>query len=459
MPVLRNLLRKVVRYEPHELRALLWAFAFFYFVLAAYYVLRPLRESFAVKAELDLLASFSLTFGIMLIVMPLYELLVARFQRRMLVALVYRFFMLQIGAFWLLFAFFDAGKSPGISQCFFVWLTVFNVLIVAVFWSVLVDLFNKDQGRRLFGFIAAGGTFGALSGSIVTSTVAQQIGSANIFVISFCLLEAAVQCSRYAVRAGRAASTTANTPVLASARDAENAHGSDSRGPRLFTGLQFVLRSNLLLFIALYLLCATISASFGYAQQNAVVRAQQLEDDARTQLFANINLVGQLLAGLLQAVFAARIVRRFGLGVTLAVLPVFHVLANLTLGCSPYLAPMFELVIIMDVLRRGIGLGLTTPAREVLFTTLPSEQKYPAKYFIDTVVFRGGDAVALAIYRVTGAAADIATTALLVAPLGLVWAALALLLGRLHADGKPARGGSSTGQSEDEGPNLFVNRG
>lgn len=444
MRMLRSLLRKVVHYEPHELRALLWAFAFFFCVLAAYYVLRPLRESFAIEAELDLLDAFSLTFSIMLVVMPLYELLVARFQRRALVALVYRVFMMQIAAFWLLYAYFDAGSSLWISQCFFVWLTVFNVLIVAVFWSVLVDLFNKDQGRRLFGFVAAGGTLGAIAGSLVTSTVAKQIGSANIFVISFCLLEVAIQCSRYAVKASRAWPAIAPLPVLTNPSAPDATLDPESRGPRLFAGIQLLLRSELLLFVALYLLCATISATFGYAQQNAVVSAQQLERDERTQLFANLNLVAQLLAGLLQAVFAARIVRRFGLGITLAVLPVFHVLANLALGFSSYLTPMFELVLIIEVLRRGIGFGLTTPAREVLFTTLPSGQKYPAKYFIDTVVFRGGDVLALAIYRVTGAATDIATTALALAPLGLVWAALALWLGRLHADGKSTRRGPVT---------------
>src|SRR5512147_2395097 len=181
--------------RPEEIRALAWSFAYFFCLLAAYYVLRPLRDEMGVAGGVrNLQWLFTATFAVMLAAVPLFGAVVARLPRRRFIPVVYHFFVANIAIFWLLLA-LDVGKVH-VARVFFVWISVFNLFAVSVFWSFMADLFSSEQGKRLFGFIAAGGSAGALAGPALTVWLAGALGPVNLLIVAGLLLEVAVLCAR-----------------------------------------------------------------------------------------------------------------------------------------------------------------------------------------------------------------------------------------------------------------------
>jgi len=162
---------------------MLWSFAYFFCLLAAYYLLRPLRDEMGIAGGVkNLQWLFTATFLVMLAAVPLYGLLVARLPRRRFIPVVYRFFALNIAAFWLLLL-LGIGTQT-VARVFFVWISVFNLFAVSVFWSFMADLFSSEQGKRLFGFIAAGGSAGALLGPAMTVGLAVALGAVNLLIVA-----------------------------------------------------------------------------------------------------------------------------------------------------------------------------------------------------------------------------------------------------------------------------------
>src|SRR3989337_1666463 len=189
-PVLNRWLARVVAVRPGEIRALLWSFAYFFCLLAGYYVLRPLRDEMGIAGGVrNLQWLFTATFVVLLAAVPLFGAVVAKLPRRRFIPLVYHFFVVNIAIFWLLLS-FDIGKQ-NVARVFFVWISVFNLFAVSVFWSFMADLFASDQGKRLFGLIAAGGSAGALVGPAVTVWLAVPLGPVNLLILAAVLLEAA----------------------------------------------------------------------------------------------------------------------------------------------------------------------------------------------------------------------------------------------------------------------------
>ncbi|MBI2226115.1 MAG: MFS transporter, partial [Betaproteobacteria bacterium] len=185
---------RVVAVRPGEIRALLWSFAYFFCLLAGYYVLRPLRDEMGIAGGVrNLQWLFTATFVVLLAAVPLFGAVVAKLPRRRFIPLVYHFFVVNIAIFWLLLS-FDIGKQ-NVARVFFVWISVFNLFAVSVFWSFMADLFAAEQGKRLFGFIAAGGSAGALAGPALTIWLAAAIGPVNLLIVAAVLLEAAVLCA------------------------------------------------------------------------------------------------------------------------------------------------------------------------------------------------------------------------------------------------------------------------
>ena len=208
-------LARVVAVRPGELRSLGWSFAYFFCLLAGYYVLRPLRDEMGIAGGVrNLQWLFTATFAAMLAAVPLFGAVVARLPRRRFIPLVYHFFVANIAIFWLLLA-LDVGKVH-VARVFFVWISVFNLFAVSVFWSFMADLFSSEQGKRLFGFIAAGGSAGALAGPAITVWLAVPLGPVNLLILAAVLLEAAVLCARRlefaAPQAGRADAALPPTP-------------------------------------------------------------------------------------------------------------------------------------------------------------------------------------------------------------------------------------------------------
>src|SRR6185503_8740492 len=194
-PPALSFLTRFVAVRPEEVRALLWSFAYFFSLLAAYYILRPLRDEMGVAGGVrNLQWLFTATFVTMLAAVPCYGALVARLPRRRFIPLVYHFFVANLALFWLLLTL--GVERETVARVFFVWISVFVLFAVSVFWSFMADVWRSEQGKRLYGFIAAGGSAGALAGPAITIGLAGTIGAVNLLIVAALLLEAAVLCSR-----------------------------------------------------------------------------------------------------------------------------------------------------------------------------------------------------------------------------------------------------------------------
>jgi AAA family ATP:ADP antiporter len=404
---LHRALSRLVPVRPDEVRALLWSFAYFFCLLASYYVLRPLRDEMGVAGGVkNLHWLFTATFVVMLAAVPLFGAVVARLPRQRFVPLVYHFFAANIAIFWLLLT-FDVSRTE-VARVFFVWISVFNLFAVSVFWSFMADLFVSDQGKRLFGFIAAGGSAGALAGPALTVWLAGPLGPVNLLIIAALLLEAAVFCAHRLEAAApkgpgapeRETSTSTQAPI----------------GGNAFAGFPLLFRSPYLSGIALWVLLLSITGTFLYFQQANIVASASQDPAVRTRIFASIDLAAGILTLIVQAVATGRLIERFGIGFA-------------ALAASPVLA----LVVAFQAIQRTANFAISNPAREVLFTAVAREEKYKAKYLIDGVVFRGGDALSGWLFNLLRAAGiELAAIAAGTVPVAIGWMALALLLGRAH---------------------------
>ncbi len=416
-------LAKVVAVRPGEARALAWSFAYFFCLLAGYYVLRPLRDEMGIAGGVrNLPWLFTATFFVMLAVVPVYGAVVAKLPRRRFIPLVYHFFVANIAIFWVLLA-LDIG-AVHVARVFFVWISVFNLFAVSVFWSFMADLYASEQGKRLFGFIAAGGSAGALLGPAVTVGLAVPLGHVNLLVIAALLLEAAVLC---ALRLEAAASDLkAQAPAPAApARGPETA----PIGGGWLAGITLLARSRYLAGIALWVALLSLAGTFLYFQQANIVAAASDDPAVRTRIFATIDLAVGILTLLVQFVATGRLIARFGAGPAVALLPAVFCLGFVAL----WLAPALWIVIAFQAVQRTANFAISNPAREVLFTVLEREEKYKAKNVIDIVVFRGGDAVSGWLFAaLRGAGFELGAISLATVPVTAAWLALALALGRMH---------------------------
>lgn len=432
-PTLRPWLERLVVLRSGELPALLWSFAYFFCLLAGYYVLRPLRDEMGIAGGVrNLQWLFTATFVVMLGAVPLFGAVVARLPRRRFIPLVYHFFVANIAVFWLLLS-FDLAKVQ-VARVFFVWISVFSLFTVSIFWSFMADLFSSEQGKRLFGFIAAGGSAGALLGPLVTVGLAQPLGPVNLLIVAALLLELAVFCARRlesaAVRlehaAGRGSSEPTSAVPSSVTRPAISAE-TTGLGGRWLDGVVLLLRSPYLGGIALWVALLSLAGTFLYFQQAAIVAAASDEPSVRVRIFAVIDLSIGVLTIAVQCLATGRLMARFGVGAAAAFLPCVFTLGFVALVLSPTLA----VVIIFQAVQRTANFAISNPAREVLFTVVDRAEKYKAKNVIDIVVFRGADAFNGWLFAaLRGAGLESGMISMATLPLTLAWAALAVALGR-----------------------------
>jgi AAA family ATP:ADP antiporter len=436
---------RVVALRPGEGRALAWSFTYFFCLLAGYYVLRPLRDEMGIAGGVrNLQWLFTATFVAMLAAVPVFGAMVARLPRRRFIPLVYHFFVANIAIFWLLLT-LDVGKVH-VARVFFVWISVFNLFAVSVFWSFMADLFASEQGKRLFGFIAAGGSAGALLGPALTVGLAVPLGPVNLLFVAALFLELAVLCARQlesaAMSAGRAQPAPTLEPAAAAAtmQPAPPAQAAALGGGWL-AGIGMVLRSPYLAGIALWVFLLSLAGTFLYFQQANIVAAASDDPAVRTRIFATIDLAIGILTIIVQFFATGRLIARFGVGRAAAALPLVFFLGFLALAFTP----MLLVVIAFQAIQRTANFALSNPAREVLFTVLEREEKYKAKNVIDIVVFRGADAASGWLFAVLrGAGLELSTISLATVPLAGAWLVLALALGRAQerraGPGVPPRG-------------------
>jgi len=436
---LHGVLRRAVDVQPDEVRAMLMAFVYFFFVLSGYFVLRPIRDAVAAASGVSKLPwLFAGTLTMTLICNPLFSALVVRFPVRRFIAITYHFFIANLLGFYVLMRI--ASPTEGstvdvwVGRAFFVWTSVFNLFVVSVFWCFMADVFRSDQGKRLFGFIGVGGTLGSIVGSAATAVLAPRIGAVNLLLVSAVLLEIAVlTVVRFPARQG-----SADAPASRRALDEAAIGGS------MWAGFSHVARSPYLLGISVFLILYTLGSTFLYFEQADIVGHTYASRAARTEVLAQIELAVQVLTVVVQVFFTGRIIRWLGLAAALALLPLLTMIGFGALGAIP----VFATLAIFTVVRRASNFALTNPSMEVLFTVVPREDKYKAKSFIETFVYRGGDQ--LSAWAYAGLAAlglGFSGIAFSAVPLAAVWLVLGLWLGR-----KQARMAEEQGQgSRDSG--------
>jgi len=421
--VLRRSLERFVRVQAHETAALLWAFSYFFALLCSYYIVRPMRDEMGVAGGVDNLQwLFTGTFVAMLAAVPLFGWVSSRFAPRRFVPLVYYFFIANLLLFFALFA--SDLTHAWVARAFFVWASVFNLFVVSVFWSFMADIFSNEQAGRMFGFIAAGGTCGALAGPLITTLLAVPLGATNLLPVSAFFLGWAVVCVRRL-------SAWSETSRRAQRAEAEPAGAQQPMGGGLFDGIRLVLNSPYLLGICLLMLLLTTLATFLYFQQAQIIGKHFADPAQRTALFAAIDLAVNSLTILIQVFVTGRLVRWLGLGATLALVPLLLAAGFLVLGFAPLLA----VLVVVQVVRRAGNYAIMRPAREMLYVVLGKQEKYKAKNFIDTVVYRGGDLVSAWLYAgLRGLGLGLGEIAWLAVPLAGLWGWLGYVLGRRQTE-------------------------
>jgi len=416
-----GILSRVVEVRPGESRALLWSFAYFFCLLAAYYVLRPVRDEMGLASGIKNLPwLFTATFFVMLAVVPVYGALVARISRKKFIPLVYHFFTANILIFWFMLT--QGIALAPTAQVFFVWISVFNLFAVSVFWSFMADLFGSEQGKRLFGFIAAGGSAGALLGPTIATTLAEPLGRANLLIIAALLLQAAVFC---AIRLETAAAEfKAQNPGSPQPQDSPQALGGS-----WIAGIGMIARSPYLAGIALWVALLSLAGTFLYFQQAEIVRALSDDPNKRTAIFARIDLAVSLLTIVVQFFATGKLIQRFGAGAAAGFLPFVFALGFVALWASP----MLWVIIAFQAAQRAANFAISNPAREVLFTVVEREEKYKAKNVIDNVVFRGSDMLSGWLFHaLRGVGLELGAISLATLPVVAAWLLLALKLGRMQ---------------------------
>ena len=412
-----HLLKRMIDVRPAEVRALGWSWLFIFSVLFSYYILRPIRDEMGVAGGVENLQwLFTGTLIGMLAVNPPFAALVARLPRVKFIAISYRFFAANLLLFAAALHWASAEQDIWIGRAFFIWASVFNLFVVSVFWAMMVDVFDADQGKRLFGVIAAAATLGGIFGSSVTAALAKQVSPIYLLLASALLLELAVFCVR---RLSRLSEALSRRPTAAG--------GEAPIGGSMLAGLAHAFNSAFLINVSLYILLFAITSTFLYFQQADIVKQSFADRGARTAFFANVDLWVNVLTLGAQLFLTGQVLRLIGVALTLALLPLVSIVGFGALALTPTVA----VVVAYQVIRRAGNFAFARPTREVLFTVVPREDKYKAKSFIDTVIYRLGDQVGAWSYAGLGAVGIALTGISMVAvPVSIAWLINGLWLGR-----------------------------
>ncbi len=408
-------LRRATGARSGEIEASAWAFTCFFALLAAYYVLRPIRDEMAIQiGQASLHEVFTLVFVTMLAVAPVFGWLTGRFARRRLLPWLYAFFIANLLAF---HAAFEAGgtQSGAVARAFFVWVSVFNLFAVSVFWSLMADLFTTGQAQRLYGFIAAGGTAGALAGPSLTAGLVTLIGAKGMLFVSVAFLALVIvavrRLSGWAERSGATGTAEAAEPLAGG----------------VWSGITDLVRSPYLLGICLFLFLYSLLSTFLYFQQTELVPAAIADSALRTRLLALVDLAVNVLALLVQVLAFGTLMRRLGTAFMLAAMPVVAIVGFALLALHPVLATL----VAFGIARRAGEYAISKPARETLFNVLPPEQKYKAKNVIDTLIHRFGDTSSSWIFAgLKGLGLSLTAMSWIAVPIAGAWLGTALAMGR-----------------------------
>jgi AAA family ATP:ADP antiporter len=368
----------IAEVEPREVKAVVISFVYFFFLLASYFILRPLRDTMGtVYGVAHLQELFTGTFLLSFVVAPVFAGLASRMRLAVFLPWVYGFIAITMLLFYFLFQ--SDPNDRWIAAAFYVWLSTFNLLIVSVFWSLLADIFSSAQAERLFGFIAAGGSVGAISAPAFITLFVNAVGTNTLLLIS----AAGFTITAFLVRLLEAE----KRKLVATDEAAQKTTLDHSLGGNPFDGFMLLFRSRYLLMIALFVLLMTWISTVIYFQLGDLISKEFASNAARTQAYASIDLATNTFAMLIQLFGTGRFIQRFGVTTALLLNPLIIVVAFLAVAVSPVLLVLGGVQVVRRVSEYAIG----KPGRDILFTVVGQQSKYKAKNVIETVIYRFGD--------------------------------------------------------------------
>lgn len=419
-----RLLHKMVQVRREEIAPLMWGWLYIFSLLCAYYIIRPIRDTISTVAGAHTLPwLFSAVLVTMLLLQWPYNFLTQRLPRERFIAYSYHFCSLILLIFAALFFLPGGLNNRWVGRVFFIWVSVFNLFAVSVFWALIVDVFDTRRGKRLFGLLAAAATVGAIAGSAMTALLARHLSTSTLLVLSALLVQisvfSAVRLSRRGVRL--------KTPSTESGVRAEPVKKAENALTPLLAGIRQTLKSPYLLGICGYILFYSVTSTLLYFQQATIVKQAFGNEAQRTAFFASVDLAINIITLLCQLTVTGKIISRFGTPYTLALLPLVSIVGFAWLGWAPSLT----ILVGFTILRRAINFALARPSREILFTVVSKQEKYHAKVFIDTLVYRAGDQIGAWSYQVLGILGlALAPMAIFSVALACGWTLLSVLLGK-----------------------------
>jgi AAA family ATP:ADP antiporter len=414
--VFARLMKFASKIEPHEIRSVFASFFLVFMLMAAYYILRPVRDAMASDwSDTEVSFLWNINFFVSVLVVALYGLAVSKIRFRVLVPGVYTFFAATFVCFYLGVNAFEDRTL--VDKVFYVWVSIFSLFHISVFWSFMSDLFNKEQSGRLFAFIAAGASAGALIGPLVPTLLAGAVGIDVLMLIAAIAVSVVIPLSLYLEKLK---STELHN-------DAVHADLSAARiGGNPFAGFKMFFTNPYLLAIGAFILLYTSIGSFAYFEQKNLLA--EFDRATRTQILGGVDFIVNCLTFAIGMFATSRIVSRFGMATTLAIVPVFVAIGLLILA----FAPILTVLLAFQVGRRAGNYGITRPAREMLFTAMDRETRFKAKPVIDIAVYRGGDAISSAAFAglTDGLGLGLGAVAAVGACIASVWAMVGAYLGR-----------------------------
>lgn len=413
---MRNLFSKIVDVKPNELRALLLGFLFHFLILTGYYIMRPIRDSIAAGNRLETLPwMFTATLVAMLIANALFAAVVARMPRRKFIPLAYGFFIFNLALFFVLMRTCPPSQQVWIGRALYVWVSVFNLFNTAIFWAFMTDLFTNEQGKRLFGFIAVGGSLGGVLGPFITARYVQNVGPANLLMVAALMFLAAGFLVRFFPSNFTARNQTVQTQQ------------EEPIGGSIWSGITHIAGSPYLLGLAASMLLYTTTSTWAYFQQSDLTRAALKDSAARTVFLAHLDMWVNSITVVIQIFLTGRLLRWFGVGFTLVAMPFVSMIGFGAMG----FAPSLSLLAFFQVARRVAAYALMRPSREILFTVLRREDKYKVKSVTDTLGYRTGDQIGAWSYDgLHSLGLDLAKISFVAVPVVAGWCGLSLWLAR-----------------------------
>ena len=414
--IILNFLKTASKIKEREVKAVVFSFLFVVVLMSAYYILRPVRDAMAsdwTDAEVSWL--WTLNFFISTVIVALYGIMVSKFRFRLLVPAMYGIFAGSFIIFYVLGSIYEDRIL--IDKAFYVWVSVFSLFHISVFWSFMSELFSKEQSSRLFGVIAVGASVGGLIGPSITAIFSVSLGTDKLMLIASTMLLIPIPIIFFlqSLKTKELNNEVLNTPI-----------SNQSIGGNPLAGFKMFFSNPYLLSIGVFILLYTGISSFVYFELKNLL--SDLSRPERSVIWAQMDLAVNILAISTGLFATGRIVTRFGMPATIAMVPIIICIGLLILAISPLLG----VVMILQIVRRAGNYAVTRPAREMLFTLVNQETRFKAKPVIDIVAYRGGDMITAWLFTglTQGLGLGLAAVAAIGAGIAGLWTLVGIYLGR-----------------------------